>query len=220
MEPPVKVIVILALASITACVPQTRAETSLSVIAPERSSVVVHRTPAEIAPKITGLFSARGFALAEATPTEPGGMLLHFQGRRPPTANERTLGSAFTVSIEPRGDAAANVGIVGGPMLDDDALCRAAPDGKAWCGEVYVRLASATDGRAEAAVIVGVLAELRVHGDVDTTAVADGWIATTRKARREQCRAERTQALSAAMREKDPQRQKIAHHRAAMVVCD
>jgi hypothetical protein len=87
---------------------------------------------------------------------------------RPPHTEDITVGSVFYVRIEPRGETATSIMAIGRPMKDGREACTADPDLATPCeplsgGEPYWQ---EIGGFAEAEVVEGVFAELRLQADV------------------------------------------------------
>ncbi|MCW5806065.1 MAG: hypothetical protein KIT31_27110 [Deltaproteobacteria bacterium] len=181
---------------VVACVPVTPVVSSKAVLGPQRSEVLVQAEPQPVALEVVRIFTARGFPLADMQ-GDGRGIWLHLKGTRRTavepvdpnldvvgeiaaaldTANgdpmqyvgavhDVTYGSAFYVRIEPRGTGTSHVSIVGRVIRNGAELCTADP-GLGPCVENEDALTE-PPGAAEADVVTGVFAELRLGGGVLT----------------------------------------------------
>lgn len=91
----------------------------------------------------------------------------HYHHHHPPRTEQVEVGSVFYVRLEPRGETATSIHAVGRPMADGSEACTAdalpAACKTLHHGDVAV---SEVSGVAEAEVVEGVFAELRLQGDV------------------------------------------------------
>jgi len=133
-------------------------------------------------------------------------------GRRPHYHERRTrtediaVGSVFYVRIEPRGETATSIMAVGRPMANGEEACTDDPDLGAACeplfgGDSYWQ---EIGGFAEAEVVEGVFAELRLSAEVISPAPAIAKAATASSLTEARCLARRRELQELARRVTSP----------------
>jgi hypothetical protein len=219
---------IIAILGFVGCVPATHVVSSRTVLGPELSEVVVGMDPQPIALDLVRSLTLRGFALDDVQRDGNGSVTLHLKGQRrttleqtnptldaivdvadalegkgkyhPHEVAEVTYGSAFYVRIEPRGPGQAWVSIVGRTIRDGVELCT---DDAPVIGPCVTNEDALTErpGHAEADVVNGVFAELRLRNVVVSPDPRPAMVA---RIDREQCEKYRADQIALANRVDNP----------------
>lgn len=198
--------------SLAACIP-VPAKTSAAVLGPEQSTLVVTQPPTAAADELAKLFSHRGFIVVDHQTRPNGAMAVRMTGVRHTFFTENTqheIGSVFYLFVEPHGPHAA-VGVIGRQTYDGTEICTQDKAIDAPCEPVHglYSYQDELDGRAEAAVVHGVLSELRLRGVVDEAAVP----AIRDDLARVDCNVVRKQKLAVALQIPDRRKRAVAYAR-------
>jgi len=152
---------------------------SRTQLGPAGSELDLQRPVPTAALELTQLFSQRGFTLVDQVPTARGGVVLKFKGPRSTVTETRgkhltfstQYGSAFYAFLEPRGEGASHVAVVGRATADGYEVCTADPGFELGpCNRdlstvvTDEQLSGELDGHAEAETVHGVFSELQLQG--------------------------------------------------------
>jgi hypothetical protein len=215
---------------VAACVPTTPVVSSKAYLGAARSEVLVDQEPRPAALELVKIFTQRGFPLADMQNDERGIWLHLKGSRRTvaepvsPTLDniaavaavldaanggdgvyqssglhDVTYGSAFWVRIEPTADGKSNVSVVGRLIRNGAELCASDAKLPGPCVDNEDALTEAP-GAAEAEVVQGVFAEMRLGGSVMTPDTRPTYEQVASNEGLAKCRARRAEQMELANR--------------------